>query len=580
MKKFLAVILAMSMIFALGISGISASADAVFSKPGTYTASATGRNGDVTLKVTFSADKIESIDVESSETEAIGGAAMNTLVDEVIENQSIAIDAVAGATLSSDAFVEALKSCVEQAGGDDEKLSAEVSTEAVEYVTEADIVIVGAGGAGLMAALTAADDGASVILLEKSGHIGGNTLCAANGINAYDSDVQLEDEDYQNADTSVEGFTALQTNERSNDNLVQAFIENSADAINYLSGLGVEFNTEISEDERNSDTNYYLLKAEADGTTMTTIVNALSKALDESDVNLYLNTEATSLVQDADGNVTGVVAKDADGGNEITFTGEAVILCTGGFGQNSELVAEVRPDLKYATTDELAPTTGDGLLMAQAIGAQAVDLDQIQTFPHVVPGYGMILPFNIPGGFGVDGSIYVNGDGERFVAEAFEIPDALLEQESVYCIFPESNLNDQMQTLLELGYAVSADTPAELAEKLGIDAEGLEATLEQWNEDANSTGTDSQFGKENITPIEGTIYGYHFGVGAHYFMGGLLINENTQVLDEDGEPIPGLYAAGEVTGGFHGTQRVDGSGTGDSIVFGRIAGHTVAELVK
>ena len=579
MKKFLAVILAMSMIFALGISGISASADAVFSKPGTYTASATGRNGDVTLKVTFSADKIESIDVESSETEAIGGAAMNTLIDEVIENQSIAIDAVAGATLSSDAFVEALKSCVEQAGGDDEKLSAEVSTEAVEYVTEADIVIVGAGGAGLMAALTAADDGASVILLEKSGHIGGNTLCAANGINAYDSDVQLEDEDYQNADTSVEGFTALQTNERSNDNLVQAFIENSADAINYLSGLGVEFNTEISEDERNSDTNYYLLKAEADGTTMTTIVNALSKALDESDVNLYLNTEATSLVQDADGNVTGVVAKDADG-NEITFTGEAVILCTGGFGQNSELVAEVRPDLKYATTDELAPTTGDGLLMAQAIGAQAVDLDQIQTFPHVVPGYGMILPFNIPGGFGVDGSIYVNGDGERFVAEAFEIPDALLEQESVYCIFPESNLNDQMQTLLELGYAVSADTPAELAEKLGIDAEGLEATLEQWNEDANSTGTDSQFGKENITPIEGTIYGYHFGVGAHYFMGGLLINENTQVLDEDGEPIPGLYAAGEVTGGFHGTQRVDGSGTGDSIVFGRIAGHTVAELVK
>ena len=579
MKKFLAVILAMSMIFALGISGISASADAVFSKPGTYTASATGRNGDVTLKVTFSADKIESIDVESSETEAIGGAAMNTLIDEVIENQSIAIDAVAGATLSSDAFVEALKSCVEQAGGDDEKLSAEVSTEAVEYVTEADIVIVGAGGAGLMAALTAADDGASVILLEKSGHIGGNTLCAANGINAYDSDVQLEDEDYQNADTSVEGFTALQTNERSNDNLVQAFIENSADAINYLSGLGVEFNTEISEDERNSDTNYYLLKAEADGTTMTTIVSALSKALDESDVNLYLNTEATSLVQDADGNVTGVVAKDADG-NEITFTGEAVILCTGGFGQNSELVAEVRPDLKYATTDELAPTTGDGLLMAQAIGAQAVDLDQIQTFPHVVPGYGMILPFNIPGGFGVDGSIYVNGDGERFVAEAFEIPDALLEQESVYCIFPESNLNDQMQTLLELGYAVSADTPAELAEKLGIDAEGLEATLEQWNEDANSTGTDSQFGKENITPIEGTIYGYHFGVGAHYFMGGLLINENTQVLDEDGEPIPGLYAAGEVTGGFHGTQRVDGSGTGDSIVFGRIAGHTVAELVK
>ena len=577
-KKTLAFLLTAAMMLSLLVCGASAD-DAVFAQPGTYSAEAQGRNGTVTLTVEFSSDEIVAIEVESEETEAIGGAAMETLKEEVLGNQSIAVDAVAGATLSSTAFAEALQACVEQAGGDPDKLSGPVEEEETAYNTQADLIVVGAGGAGLMAAITAANDGASVILLEKSGHIGGNTLCAANGINAYDSAVQLADEAYQAADTSVEQFTELQTNELSRANLVSAFIENSGEAIDYLSGLGVEFTVEISNDERNSDQNYYLLKAETDGTTMITIVNALSKALDESSVELYLNTAATSLVQDENGKVCGVTAI-ADDGSELTFEGKAVILCTGGFGQNSELVAEVAPNLKYATTDELAPTTGDGLLMAQAIGAQAVDLGEIQTFPHVVPGYGMILPFNLPGGFGVSGTIYVNGDGERFAAEGFEIPDALLTQEAVYAVFPAENLNPTLENLMNLGYVVSADTPAELAEKLGIDADGLTAALEQWNADAANGGTDSAFGRTEITPIEGTLYGYRFGVGAHYFMGGILINENTQVLDTEDNVIEGLYAAGEVTGGFHGTQRVDGSGTGDSIVFGMLAGHTAAAAVK
>lgn len=341
---------------------------------------------------------------------------------------------MSGATLSCNAFLTALKDCVAQASGDFDELSSDVNKMAVEYKTQADVIIVGAGGAGLMAAATAANDGASVIVIEKSGIVGGNTLCASNGINAFDSDVQLADPAYQAADTSFEGFEALQTNERSRKNLVDAFISNSAEAINYLSELGVEFTVEISNDDRNSSQNYYLLKSEADGTTtMTTVVAALDKAVKDADIPVYTGVAASELIQDADGRVCGVNATGPDG-QELTFTANAVVLTTGGFGKNKDLIAEVAPAYANCITDEMAPTTGDGLLMAEKLGAKAVDLDQIQTFPSVIEGYGMSFP---AGGFMVDGTIYVNNSGERFCAEKFEVAPEILAQDKgeVYAIF-------------------------------------------------------------------------------------------------------------------------------------------------
>ena len=584
MKKFKTLFVVLCTCLALaGCSSKTAeeTSEAIFANPGTYSATVQGRNGDLTVTATFTESKIESIECDNEETVGIGTTAIDSLIETITENQSIAVDVVSGATVSSNAFMDALKDCIEQAGGDLEALNGEVTASTVTYdETEADIVIVGAGGAGLMAALAASEDGASVILLEKSSSVGGNTLCAANGINAYDSDVQLADEAYQAADTSRDGFIDLQTNELSRQNLVEAFIDNSAEAINYLSDLGVEFEVEISNDDRNSSQNYYLLQATEMGTTMTTVVSYLNKALEASDVTLYTETEVTSLVTDDNGTVTGVKATGVNG-EDLTFTGKEVILCTGGFGQNSELVGEVNPSLANAITDETAPTTGQGLLMAQDIGADAVDLDQIQTFPVVIKGYGMVLPMTLPGGFPLNGTIYVNNDGERFVSEAFEVPNEILAQDQgeAYAIFTEENLNDTMKSLMDLGFVVSGETAEELAENLGIDADGLAATIAKWNEDA-ATGTDSVFGREGISAFEGTLYGYKFGVGAHYFMGGILINENTQVLDTEGNVIEGLYAAGEVTGGFHGSQRVDGSGTGDAIVFGRLAGHKAAEAAK
>ena len=546
-----------------------------------YTGSAMGKNDLVTVTVTLEDGKIAAITSEHQETPGLGDVEIDRLTEEVVASQTLNIDATSGATFSHDAFLAAVQEALTLAGADVAAFTQgeTVSAEATVYdVTDADIIIVGAGAAGMTAAVTADALGASVILLEKSGVLGGNTVCAANGINAFDSAVQLADEAYQNAPTSFEDIEALHMNDLNRKELVDAFISASGETIDFFSDLGVQFKVSIANDDRNSSKNYYMLQTEGGSSTAITMVNAISSRLADTNVKLYRNTEAVSLVQDESGRVTGVLAKAQDG-SELTFTGRAVLLATGGFGQNPELIAKVNPSLAGAITDEIAPTTGQGLEMAQAIGADAVDLGEIQTFPSVIPGSGMFMSFS----FWMGGeAIYVNRSGERFTKEAFEIgPDILAQEGSlVYGIFDESNYNERMHSaLLEKGLIVSASTPEELAEKLGISAEGLSASIAKWNEDAATGGVDTVYGREKLQPIDGTLYGYQVGVGAHYFMGGLLINEKTQVLNTEGTPIEGLYAAGEVTGGFHGRQRVDGSGLGDSFVFGRIAGNEIVNAL-
>ena len=227
--------------------------------------------------------------------------------------------------------------------------------------TEADIIVVGGGAAGMTAAITAHDLGASVILLEKSAVLGGNTICSANGINAADSAVQLADEKYQAAQASVEGLEGLQMNNPDADeDLVKAFAENSGEVIDWLGTLGVNFEVDIQEDDRNSEQNYYMLKDTTDGSTAITMINKVTAELKESGITVYTLMDAHDLVTDETGRVTGVTAMN-DQGEDVTFSGKTVLLATGGFGQNSDLVGEVNPALANAVTDEVAPTTGEGL---------------------------------------------------------------------------------------------------------------------------------------------------------------------------------------------------------------------------
>lgn len=586
MKKLFSILLAGGML----LSSMGGMAEgAAFANPGTYSATAQGRNGDVTVTATFSDSAITDIQVAHEETPSIGDVAIEELTALVLENQSLGVDSVSGATLASDAFKAALEDCVKQAGGDVEamKQKAVAPTEVSYDVTEADIIIVGAGGAGLTAAKAAADKGASVILIEKSGVIGGNSLCSQMGINAADSKVQ---QDLGMEFATGELLKQAQMQWGGRENLVDAYVENSGKAVDWFADkLGIAFSGETGErvdpndplasvgEDHPSGSDLFMVKADADGFTSNTLINTLSKSIDGEQVILYVNTEAKALVTDDNGAVIGVKAAAADG-SEISFTGRAVLLATGGFGQNHEMVVKYRPDFANAITDEIAPTTGDGIVMAEAIGAKTVDMPEMQTFPHVPVGDTWLSPMGMPGGF-MTTALFVNQDAQRYTTEGFDnsIPGTLA-QEHAFVIFSEDDMNDDLKRLEGRGLVKNGETAEALAEQLGLDGAALKATIEQWNADCDA-GADSQFDRQNLKKLEGRLYGYAFGVGAHYMMGGVLINENTQVLDQDEQPIAGLYAAGEVTGGFHGAKRVDGSGTGDAFVFGYVAGNAIADAI-
>ncbi|MBP5728065.1 MAG: FAD-dependent oxidoreductase, partial [Clostridia bacterium] len=353
---------------------------------------------------------------------------MDQLTAAVLENQSLDLDAVSGATISSDAFKKALEDCVEQAGGDVALLTSKaVSTAQVQYdVTEADLIIVGAGGAGLTAAKAAADQGVSVILIEKSGVIGGNSLCSQVGINAAGSAIQ---ESLGMEFATAELLKEAQMQWGGRENLVDAYVENSGKAVVWLAEtLGVTFDGKTGDkvdpadplasvgEDHPSGSDLFMVKADADGYTANTLVNALNAAIQKAGVTLYVNTEATELVAE-NGAVTGVKAKAADG-SEIVFTGKAVLLATGGFGQNHDMVVQYRPDLQYAITDEMAPTTGDGIIMAEAVGAKTVDMAEMQLFPHVPVGDTWLSPMAMPGGF-MTTSLFINQDAQRYTTEGF-----------------------------------------------------------------------------------------------------------------------------------------------------------------
>ena len=552
------------------------------------TGSAAGRNGAVDVSVTVRDGAITDVTVTGhGETEGIGTLAVDALPGRIVETQSIRLDAVSGATITSGAILEAVRNALISGGLDPAayETAAAVETEPAAYDTlEADVVIVGAGGAGMTAAVTALEQGASVIVLEKSGSVGGNSLCGQVGWNAAGSAVQ---EELGMEYAAPELLKAAQMLYGGRENLVDAYVEYSGKAVDWFHDtFGVTFTSGVEHESDPADplaslgeshpsgTDLFMVRADEKGFTSATLLSVLEDAFAQSGAALYLNTEAVGLETDEAGRVNGVRAVCADGAERV-FTGKAVLLATGGFGQNHELVTEVRPDLENAITDERAPTTGDGIRMAAELGAKTVDMEAIQTFPHVMYGDTWLSPMAMPGGF-MTTAIFVNQDAQRYTTEGFDptVPDSL-KQKAVYTVFNAEDLNDTLAAYEARGMIASGETPEELAAALGLDGAALTATVEQWNADC-AAGADSQFDNQTLKPLEGPLYGYRFGVGAHYMMGGLLIDENTRVLNEDEEPIPGLYAAGEVTGGFHGKVRIDGSGVGDAFTFGRLAGERTA----
>ena len=554
--------------------------------PGTYKGEASGYGGKVEVEVKVSKDKIEDIKVlPNKETPFISEVALERIPAKVLETQKLSVDTVAGATVSSRGVLTAITNAVKAAGGDIKELRKKTPAPEIKKVNKeyaADVVVIGGGGAGLAAATSAKQNGASVILIEKMPRLGGNTVLAGGAYNAVDPKRQkaqgIEDSIDLHYQHTYEGG-----DKKGDPKLIKILVENGYPALEWLESLGVTFKDEVF-------TVLGALYPRSHKPTTpvgTGMIIAHKEFAEKNGITILYETEAKELIK-KDGRVVGVKAESA--AENITLNAnKAVVLATGGFAGDVEYRQKYNPKL----TENILTTNhpgGDatGIVMAEKIGANLVGMEYIQLLPMGDPVTGS-LSGNIE--TTVEDRIFVNKDGKRFVAEDERrdvMTNALFDQKDAYMwvivdskVYPtletKNNFNEPIGDLIKAGRAVKADTLDELAEKIGVPADNLKKTIEEYNKGIDE-GKDA-YGRK-LLGIKFDKAPYYAGPRiptVHHTMGGVQINEKAQVLDAKGNIIPGFYAAGEVTGGIHGTNRLGGNALTDITVFGRIAGENAAK---
>ena len=590
---------------------------------GEFTGTAKGMGGDVTVTLTLTDGKITGCTAEGKdETPGIGTMALEQLPGAIAESGSIAVDGVATATITSDAIKEAAAAALAAAGLNADDYKTEVKAEenkAEDSTIDADIAIVGAGGAGMTAAITAAAEGKSVVILESQPMVGGNSVRATGGMNAGKTVYQDENEFAEGAGvektlktaaekyadnetitalaaTVAEQWAAYQADPKGyfdsvelmeldtmiggkgvNDPaLVETLCSNSADAIDWLGEQGITLNSVSSAGGASVKRIHRPVNEEGKVVSVGAyMVPLLEEDCQKAGVQMMLNTTATEILTDDNGAAVGIKATGASG-ETITINAKAVILTSGGFGANMEMVTEYKPELKGFMTTNAPGILGQGIKMAQAIGADTVDMDQIQIHPTVQYDSASLITEGLRG----DGAVLINSEGKRFIDEVGTrdvVSAAEIAQPGSYSwlIIDQKMVDDSsvIQGYIKKGYTFEGKTYEELAEQIGVDGAALAETMNTWNGYVEAKN-DPDFGRTSFADKLDTApyYAIKVTAGVHHTMGGLKINTNTEVLNENGEIIPGLFAAGEVTGGVHGANRLGGTAVSDFVVFGRIAG--------
>ncbi|WP_379133174.1 flavocytochrome c [Paenibacillus sp. sgz500958] len=466
----------------------------------------------------------------------------------------------------------------------------ETKTEAVSGASEAsytpydqlkdkyDIIIVGGGGAGMSAALEAKAKGLNPVILEKMPVAGGNTTKSSSGMNASETKFQKKQGIEDSNDLFYE--ETLKGGHDTNDTeMLRFFVDNSASAIDWLDSIGIRLNNITITGGMNEKRTHRPEDGSAVGQYL---VKGLVKNLQEKGIPLFVNADVKEITQ-KDGTVNGVkvLFNQTD---EKTIEAKAVVVTTGGFGANKEMIEAVRPDLKgYVTTNQIG-STGDGIRMIEQVGGTTVDMDQIQVHPTVQQEKSYLIGEAVRG----EGAILVSSEGTRFTNELDtrdKVTAAIntLPEKSAYLVF-DSGVKSRVKAVLQyekMGFVKTADTIEALAAEMNVPADQLKATLGTWNSSVAGK-KDAEFGR--TTGMDNDLsgapyYAIQIGPGVHYTMGGVKINTNTEVLDKNGKPIPGLFAAGEITGGLHGQNRIGGNSVAEIIIFGRQAGIKSAEFV-
>ena len=622
----MAAVIAVSLLgYGCGAKSASTSSDAGVS--GDFTGTAKGFGGDVSVTLTLTDGAITGCTAEGKdETEGVGSQAIAKMPGAIAESGSIAVDGVSGATITSTAIKEAAAAALTAAGlnPDDYKTAVEKDAAAEDSTVDADVVVVGAGGAGMTAAITAAAEGKSVVILESQSMVGGNSVRATGGMNAGKTVYQDENEFGESAGvektlktaaekyadnetitalakTVSEQWAAYQANPTGyfdsvelmeldtmiggkgiNDpELVETLCANSADAIDWLDEHGITLHNVSSFGGASVKRIHRPVNAE--GKTVSVgayMIPLLQENCEKAGVKMMLDTTATEILTDANGAAVGVKATGASG-ETVTVNAKAVVLATGGFGANLDMVVKYKPELKGFMTTNAPGIQGQGIEMAQAIGAATVDMDQIQIHPTVEANTAALITEGLRG----DGAILINEEGQRFIDEVGTrdvVSAAEIAQTGSYSWLvvdqAMADASSVIQGYIKKGYTVTGSTYEELGKAMGVDAAAFAETMEKWNGYVEAKN-DPDFGRTSFANPLNTApyYAVKVTAGVHHTMGGLKINANTEVLNEKGEVIPGLFAAGEVTGGVHGANRLGGNAVADFTVFGRIAGAAASD---
>lgn len=622
----MAAVIAVSL-FGYGCGAKSASTSSDAGVSGDFTGTAKGFGGDVSVTLTLTDGAITGCTAEGKdETQGVGSEAIAQMPGKIAESGSIAVDGVSGATATSTAIKEAAAAALTAAGlnPDDYKTAVEKDAAAEDSTVDADVVVVGAGGAGMTAAITAAGEGKSVVVLESQSMVGGNSVRATGGMNAAKTVYQDENEFGESAGvektlktaaekyadnetitalakTVSEQWAAYQANPTGyfdsvelmeldtmiggkgiNDpELVETLCANSADAIDWLDEHGITLHNVSSFGGASVKRIHRPVNAEGKTVSVGSyMIPLLQENCEKAGVKMMLDTTATEILTDANGAAVGVKATGASG-ETVTVNAKAVVLATGGFGANLDMVVKYKPELKGFMTTNAPGIQGQGIEMAQAIGAATVDMDQIQIHPTVEANTAALITEGLRG----DGAILINEEGKRFIDEVGTrdvVSAAEIAQTGSYSwLVVDQAMVDAsgvIQGYIKKGYTVTGATYEELGKAMGVDAAAFAETMEKWNGYVEAKN-DPDFGRTSFANKLDTApyYAIKVTAGVHHTMGGLKINANTEVLNEKGEVIPGLFAAGEVTGGVHGANRLGGNAVADFTVFGRIAGAAASD---
>ncbi|APX71762.1 flavocytochrome c [Companilactobacillus allii] len=605
-------------------------------KPGTFEVTAKGHNGDLPMSVTLSDDRIEDIDIDTSkETKGIADVVFTKIPQEIVDGQTLNVDVISGASITSHGVIDGVAKAVKMAGGNPEILKKRPKASNIvrndeEYTT--DVVVVGAGGAGLTAAAKILDEGKSVIIAEKFPSPGGNTVRAGGPMNAADptwqnkfdanageahrlkeiKDMKLDDidpeyrDDFKELQKQIGQYldskgnylfdskllfriqtylggkrTDLQGNEiHGQYDLVKILTDHALESVKWLEKVGVEFD----KNEVTMPVGALWRRGHKPmGPEGFAYIKALKKYVEDNGGKLMTETPVKELIIE-NGEVKGVIAR-GNSGQKITIHANSVILASGGYGANTKMLkkyntywTEIDDDIKTSNSPAI---TGDGIKLGLSAGADLVGMGFTQMMPVSDPDTGEIFTgLQVPPA----NFIMVNQSGKRFVNEygsRDQLTQAAIDNGNLFYLIADDEIKktayntsqEKIDNQVKAGTLYRDDTLTGLAKQLKIDPEVFVDTITKYNSYVDA-GNDPEFGKDafDLKVVKAPFYATPRKPAIHHTMGGLKIDPETHVLNKDGQIINGLYAAGEVAGGLHAGNRLGGNSLADIFTFGRIAG--------